>query len=143
MGPSEARLRLEAQFAEHAAAVRAYTARRIPTALVDDVASDGFVVAGMPAAIGDGHVKWFVGFAPGRRAGGDRGGSQRSTRLRLRRHRGGADRGQGDQGAPAHIPLNPARDKSAKLALLDRIWRLAPAERNADDKSKMAQPDLA
>jgi RNA polymerase sigma-70 factor (ECF subfamily) len=44
MNAVERRRRLEALFAGHAAAVRAYAARRVPAAEVDDVTSDVFVV---------------------------------------------------------------------------------------------------
>jgi RNA polymerase sigma-70 factor, ECF subfamily len=45
MDEIEQRRRLERVFAEHAAAVRAYAARRIAADVVDDVTSDVFVVA--------------------------------------------------------------------------------------------------
>jgi RNA polymerase sigma-70 factor (ECF subfamily) len=45
MTDRERRPRLEALFVSHAAAVRAYAARRVPAGDVDDVASDVFVIA--------------------------------------------------------------------------------------------------
>jgi RNA polymerase sigma-70 factor (ECF subfamily) len=45
MSEIERRRQLEALFVAHAAAVRAYAARRVPRGDVDDVASDVFVVA--------------------------------------------------------------------------------------------------
>jgi RNA polymerase sigma-70 factor (ECF subfamily) len=45
MNETERRRQLEALFATHAPAVRAYAARRVPAGEVDDVASDVFVVA--------------------------------------------------------------------------------------------------
>jgi RNA polymerase sigma-70 factor (ECF subfamily) len=44
MNAAERRRRLEALFARHAVTVRAYAARRVPAAEVDDVTSDVFVV---------------------------------------------------------------------------------------------------
>jgi RNA polymerase sigma factor (sigma-70 family) len=44
MNAVERRRRLEALFAQHAGAVRAYAARRVPAAEADDVTSDVFVV---------------------------------------------------------------------------------------------------
>ncbi len=45
MSEVERRRQLEALFAAHAAAVRAYAARRVPSGDVDDVTSDVFVIA--------------------------------------------------------------------------------------------------
>lgn len=45
MDDLDRRRQVEALFAEHAAAVRAYAARRVPSAAADDVVSEVFVVA--------------------------------------------------------------------------------------------------
>ena len=55
---------MEALFAEHSAAVRAYAARRVPPAAADDVVSDVFVVAWRRLEdVPDDGLPWLLGCA--------------------------------------------------------------------------------
>jgi RNA polymerase sigma factor (sigma-70 family) len=64
MDDLDRRRRVEALFAEHAAAVRAYAARRVPRATADDVVSDVFVVAWRRLEdVPDDGLPWLLGCA--------------------------------------------------------------------------------
>jgi RNA polymerase sigma-70 factor, ECF subfamily len=64
MDDLDRRRRVEVLFAEHAAAVRAYAARRVPSAAADDVVSDVFVVAWRRLDdVPDDGLPWLLGCA--------------------------------------------------------------------------------
>src|SRR5947209_491009 len=91
MDPIEQRRRLEALFSRHAAAVRAYAARRVPAGEVDDVASDVFVVVWRRIDdVPRDALPWLLACArrvvANRRRAGRR---QAALRARLNRERGG------------------------------------------------------
>lgn len=65
MNAVERRRRLEALFTRHAVAVRAYAARRVPAAEIDDVTSDVFVVAWRRLDdLPDDALPWILGLCP-------------------------------------------------------------------------------
>ncbi len=64
MDDLDRRRRVEMLFAEHAAAVRAYAGRRVPSAAADDVVSDVFVVAWRRLDdVPDDGLPWLLGCA--------------------------------------------------------------------------------
>src|SRR5436309_11328259 len=75
------RERLEALFADHAAAVRAYALRRADAATADDIVSEVFVVAcrRLDAVPSDNALPWLLGCARRVLANQQRGGRRREA----------------------------------------------------------------
>jgi RNA polymerase sigma-70 factor (ECF subfamily) len=95
MDDLDRRRRVEALFAEHSAAVRAYAARRVPAATADDVVSDVFVVAWRRLDdVPDDGLPWLLGCAQRIIANQRRSvRRQAALRERLSRERTGAPGG--------------------------------------------------
>ena len=115
MDAVERRQRLETLFARHAAAVRAYAARRVPAAEVDDVTSDVFVVVWRRLDdVPDDALPWLLACAR-RVVANRRRASQRQAALRAR-----LSREPGGTVIPSMAGGSPIRDALASLSAGDR-----------------------
>ena len=116
MSELDRRRRLEALFVAHAAAVRAYSARRVPSGDADDVTSDVFVIAWRRLDdVPDDALPWLLACA--RRIVANRvRGTRRQVALR---HRLGLERA-----VPSAVPLPDS-------SLAEGLAALSPADREA------------
>lgn len=114
MNAVERRGRLEALFSRHAAAVRAYAARRVPAAEADDVTSEVFVVAWRRLDdVPDDALPWLLACAR-RVVANRRRSSRRQAALRARL-------GRERRGVVMHpIAGSSLRDALASLSAGDR-----------------------